>query len=337
MTDPSSTSESASAGYSPPLRLLQYASAWGAPSLDAECTRVQAWLRFCGLAAGRGYALEDAPPASIGALPVLAADGEGLVAGPGIDAWLRARGHDPDARLSAAEQAECAAFTALVRHPLRLALTHSWWADAVNYAEVVRPAFAGSLPFPVGIYLPWTMRRRACSVLARERCAEPEAAYALGEDALRQLSARLGERRYFFGDAPCSLDAAVFAYATAILRCPLPQDRLRSSLRRHANLVRFVERVSEAYFGASAALLPAPAATAAPSAAAAAAAAARPGAPLPDGDGGSAESKRTPKQQRFKRRGRNALLGAAASALLYMLSTDMLGGSEADGEDERYE
>ena len=34
---------------------------------------------------------------------------------------------------------------------------------------------------------------------------------------------------------------------------------------------------------------------------------------LPDGDGGSAESKRTPKQQRFKRRGRNALLGAAGA------------------------
>ena len=175
-------------------------------------------------------------------------------------------------------------------------------------------------------------------MLAREQCAEPEAAYALGEDALRQLSARLGERRYFFGEEPCSLDAAVFAYASAILRCPLPQDRLRVSLRGHANLVRFVERVSEAYFGTSEPLLPAPTAAGAPSAAAAAAAAARPGVPLPGGDGrgggGSAESKRTPKQQRFKQRGRNALIGAAASALLYVLSTDMLGGNEAVGDED---
>ena len=36
-----------------PLRLMQYAPLWGAPSLDPECTRVQAYLRFCGLLAGR--------------------------------------------------------------------------------------------------------------------------------------------------------------------------------------------------------------------------------------------------------------------------------------------
>ena len=48
-----------------PLRLLQYAPLWGAPSLDPECTRVQAYLRFCGLLAGRDYVLEDCGPASI--------------------------------------------------------------------------------------------------------------------------------------------------------------------------------------------------------------------------------------------------------------------------------
>ena len=45
-----------------PLRLMQYAPLWGAPSLDPECTRVQAFLRFCGLLAGRDYVLEDCGP-----------------------------------------------------------------------------------------------------------------------------------------------------------------------------------------------------------------------------------------------------------------------------------
>ena len=71
-----------------PLRLLQYAPLWGAPSLDPECTRVQAYLRFCGLLAGRDYVLEDCGPASIGELPVLAAEGVGLVSGGRIDACL---------------------------------------------------------------------------------------------------------------------------------------------------------------------------------------------------------------------------------------------------------
>ena len=313
-----------------PLRVLQYAPLWGAPSLDPECTRVQAYLRFCGLLAGRDFVLEDCGPASIGELPVLAAEGVGLVSGARIDACLCERGHDPDARLGAAQRAEAAAFSALVRHPLRLSLTYSWWAEAANYSAVIRPAYAGSLPFPVGVYLPWLMRRRATSMLARQQCAEAEAAYAQGEAALGQLAARLGEARFFFGDTPCSLDAAVFAYGTAILRCPLPHDRLRACLRAHPNLVAFCERVSADFFGGSAPLLPPPVAPAASKADEAAAARAAP----PAAQDGAASS-RTPKQRRFKRRARDALLGAAGGALLYALSTDMLGGAEqADESDD---
>ena len=311
------------------LRLMQYAPLWGAPSLDPECTRVQAYLRFCGLLAGRDYVLEDCGPASTGELPVLAAEGVGMVSGGRIDACLRERGHDPDARLSAAQRAEAAAFAALVRHPLRLSLAYSWWAEAGNYSAVIRPAYAGSLPFPVGMYLPWIMRRRAHSMLARQQSAEAEAAYAQGEDALRQLAARLGEARFFFGDAPSSLDAAVFAYGTAILRCPLPHDRLRVCLQAQPNLVAFCERVSADFFGASAPLLPPPSAPVASKADEAAAARAA----LPAAQDGAASS-RTPKQLRFKRRARDALLGAAGSALLYMLSTDMLGGGEQEGESD---
>ena len=318
-----------------PLRLMQYAPLWGAPSLDAECTRVQAWLRFCGLVAGRDYVLEDCGPASTGELPVLAAEGAGLVSGARIDARLCELGHDPDARLSAAQRAECAAFSALVRHPLRLSVAYSWWAEAGNYSAVIRAAYAGSLPFPVGMYMPWIMRRRANSMLARQQSAEAEVAYAQGEDALRQLAARLGEARYFFGDAPSSLDAAVFAYGTAILRCPLPHDRLRASLKALPNLVAFCERLSEDFFGASAPLLP-PAAAPVVSGAAAALKEAKEA--LPDAKEAavpSSASSRTPKQLRFKRRARNALLGAAGSALLYMFSTDMLGGAEqADDSDD---
>jgi len=315
---------------SEPLRLMQYAPLWGAPSLDPECTRVQAYLRFCGLLVGRDYVLEDCGPASTGELPVLAAEGVGLVSGGRIDACLCERGHDPDARLSAAQRAEAAAFAALVRHPLRLSLAYSWWAEAGNYSAVIRPAYAGSLPFPVGMYLPWIMRRRANSMLARQQSAEAEAAYAQGEEALRQLAARLGAARFFFGDAPSSLDAAVFAYGTAILRCPLPHDRLRACLQAHPTLVAFCERVSADFFGASAPLLPPPAAPVATKADEAAAARAA----LPAAQDGAASS-RTPKQLRFKRRARDALLGAAGSALLYMLSTDLLGGGErADESDD---
>ena len=52
------------------MRLLQYGSAWGVPSLATDCTKAQAWLRFCGVE----FELEDcmaAQAAWIQSLPAL--------------------------------------------------------------------------------------------------------------------------------------------------------------------------------------------------------------------------------------------------------------------------
>ena len=51
------------------------------------------------------------------------------------------------------------------------------------------------------------------------------------------------------------LDATVFGYLTAVLRCPLPNDRLRRALQAYPNLVALCERMSSRFFDGSAALL----------------------------------------------------------------------------------
>ena len=313
-----------------PLVLLQFPSAFGAPSLAAECTKVHAYLKFC-----------DAPFATLDAkntnanwvhnLPLLRI-GARCVNPENIIQELKQIGFDPDEALSSAQAAEALAFEALVEERIGVALLYSLWADETNYASIVRPTYAASLPIPLSLYLPWTMRRRALSQLARRGYKDSERAYMCGEDALAALSVRLRDADYFHGSAPCRLDATAFAYLSAILRCPLPHDRLRTCLSSFPNLERFCHRVSERYFGGSEAILPS--------------------APVPrsikdqvgsgvyswvgpsDVEGESSRSRRTPKQQRFKDRGRAALLAGAASAVLFTLPTR---DEEGDETYEEYE
>ena len=170
----------------PTLRLLQYSPAWGAPSVDPRCTKAQAYLRVC----GRSYEVEDASAAAPGWSPLLLPvprDGARAVEPDGLYAHLREGGIDADAKLSAEERAESAAWTALVEERLGLALLYACWAEEDNYAAVLKPAYAQRLPLPLCLYLPWTMRRRALSQLARRG--------AMGERAAVHCSAAVNKAR----------------------------------------------------------------------------------------------------------------------------------------------
>ena len=332
----------------PPFRLLAFGPAWGAPSMDAACTKVTAWMRFCGLREGIDFSIEACSPhiGLSGERPVLEMPDRRLAEPHEIFASLAEIGHDPDASLTAGQKAESLAFTALIEERLHVALLFSWWEEEANYDAVVRPALAASLPIPLCYYLPWSLRRRVHSQLARRRCLSADVAYAMGEAALAALSERLGARDYFHGNTPSGVDASAFAYLTAVLRPPMPDDRLRRAMQTHANLVEYCDRVASAHFARPPALLPPvprptlsgarPRAMDARSVAEAAAAAereaaAKGGRGAPQSAGGSEE---LTKEKRQQRRSRNAVMTAVGGAIVYALAVDTFGRQEDDDDND---
>jgi metaxin len=320
------------------LRLLQYEAAWGAPSLDVQCSKAQAWLRVCGCSFEVESAREGQTAWST-QLPVLR-DGAQAFEQHELYAHLRALGIDADAALSADERAESAAWEALIEERLGVAMLHAFWAEDDNYNAVLRPAYAARLPVPLNFYLPWTMRKRVLSQLARRGALRDGAALRLGCDALDALSQRLAGRSSFFSAGPSGVDACAFAYLDMLLRCPAPCDALRAKLRSLPALEAFLECFSVRYFGTYEPLAPTPETdprlrpqplTGRPT-------------EFPYAwDGGEvvsaadARSSRTPKQQRFKRRSRNAVLGAIGAAMLYAFATDTVGGAAEYEEHESEE
>lgn len=86
-------------------------------------------------------------------------------------------------------------------------MLYAFWAEDDNYNGVLRPAYAGRLPVPLCFYVPWTMRRRVLSQLARRGALREGAAYATGGAALEALAVRLAGRDSFFPSGPSGADA----------------------------------------------------------------------------------------------------------------------------------
>ena len=233
----------------PPLTLLSWGAGFGLPSICPECLHALALLRFSGTA----FTLDDrgarlsSPSAVLPAvlLGARAVAGARAIAAAlaGADGRLGAR--ELDAGLSAAERAETAAFSALVLDGLYPAELCQWWLQEER-AEATSAAFGGRAGFPLGLVVQGQLRRGHARRL--ELCGVSwDDAQARLEGGLRALSDRLGQGAYFFGDAPRSLDAAVYAHLASI-NARAGEDAAQALLRRHANLLAFCERVRAAYF-----------------------------------------------------------------------------------------
>uniref|UniRef100_A0A452S3C6 Metaxin-1 n=1 Tax=Ursus americanus TaxID=9643 RepID=A0A452S3C6_URSAM len=133
---------------------------------------------------------------------------------------------------------------------------HTFWVDTKNYVEVTRKWYAEAMPFPLNFFLPGRMQRQfmeRLQLLCGEHRPENEEElekelYQEARECLTLLSQRLGSQKFFFGDAPASLDAFVFGYLALLLQARLPSGKLQAHLRGLQNLCAYCTHVLSLYF-----------------------------------------------------------------------------------------
>ena len=76
----------------------------------------------------------------------------------------------------------------------------------------------------------------------------PLQVYKQAMECITMLSVKLGDKEFFYGQTPCSLDAVVFAHLAPLLKAPLPSAALQNNLKACTNLNRFVSRILQRYF-----------------------------------------------------------------------------------------
>ena len=121
-----------------------------------------------------------------------------------------------------------------------------------NWDENKRALF-GELPPVVRQIVPAYVRRRMVKAMwghGMGRHSEEEI-HRLGRQDLDSLSDFLGEKRWFMGETPCTLDASAFGLLANILWCPI-ESPLKEHLNGLKNLTEFCDRVRDRYYARTA-------------------------------------------------------------------------------------
>jgi hypothetical protein len=99
----------------------------------------------------------------------------------------------------------------------------------------------------------WVPRQFKIEVLKKLELAgllkmSEEEVYKIAAGIYADLSNKLGDKSYFFGDHPSTLDAIVFGFLMSEDNAKVPNPHLQKLIRSHRNLADFLNRVLDLYF-----------------------------------------------------------------------------------------
>uniref|UniRef100_A0A182QB32 Metaxin n=1 Tax=Anopheles farauti TaxID=69004 RepID=A0A182QB32_9DIPT len=124
------------------------------------------------------------------------------------------------------------------------------WVDPTVRDTVTKKRNGCVFPFPLNHVQNW---RKEAAVRRQLRLADylnlDETKVVENVDQMcRELSERLGDGQYFFGNSPTELDALVFGHLYSIFTMRLPNNVLALTINKYSNLNAFCQRIDRTYF-----------------------------------------------------------------------------------------
>ncbi|MEZ4295931.1 MAG: glutathione S-transferase family protein [Polyangiaceae bacterium] len=235
------------------LKLFAAPPAWGLPNILPATLKLQTWLKMAGIE--HELAPPDIPRAPKGKLPFVELDG-GEVMGDStliVERLSRERGIDTDRGLSVEQKAVSHAFRRMAKEHLYWVLIFDRWVVDANfevYRRTLVELFAKGAPpeqqeaFVTG-YRGVMTGQATAQGMGRHSAEE---VHRLGMGDMQAVSDYLGDKPFFMGNEPTTVDATLYAYLANILCVPI-ESKVRDHGRSLGNLVRYCERVQGLYFG----------------------------------------------------------------------------------------
>ena len=233
------------------LKLYSFFPAFGLVDASPFVVKVDLYLRAAGLEFLRVPGIRNMRRAPKGKLPYIT-DGETIVPDSAfIISYLKAEYGDAlDGGLTAEQKAITHAFTKMLDENLYWCIVHDRWINDACWPTVKREFFGG-LPWPLRVLAPMGAQKRVTKTLYMHglgRHSDDEILEIAKRD-LKALSDYLGDKEWFFGRGPTTLDVAAFAFASGLIIPPL-KSRMTDAARSFTNLERFVQRVKSKYYPA---------------------------------------------------------------------------------------
>lgn len=226
--------------YQPPTR------PWGTPNLSPFCSKLETYLRLAKI--DHTVALSDMRRAPKGKIPYVRIGDELMGDSQLIIERLESLRDEPlDHWLDPAQRALAHAVRRMLEEGLYFVLMASRW-DSQWTASHQREAFTKVLPAGVRWAFPLIVRDVKKKLRSQGTGRHTEAERnEMGVKDLESVATLLGEKRYFLGDRPSTVDATVFAFVSGVLVFP-GDSRLRAFARAQKNLVEYESRMRAELF-----------------------------------------------------------------------------------------
>ncbi len=232
-----------------PLRLFAYGTGWGVPFETAAPfpLKLATWLRMARIPF-EVVVENDASKGPKGKSPWIEYGDVRMGDSSLIIAHLRERfGINFEAQLDATERALALSVQRMLEEHYHQCFEQQLFFGRGGEARIAE--LAATMPFPLSKLLPVVVKRSFRKQLRARGMGRhsEEVIVEQGRADLDALSILLGERRYFFGDEPASVDATVFGFLGVTVYVEGDNPLFRHAAEQ-ANLVRYTERMRARYF-----------------------------------------------------------------------------------------
>jgi glutathione S-transferase len=231
------------------VELYQFPAAFGLPNVSSFCLKLETYLRMAEIPFTSVYGI-DMARAPKGKMPYI--KDRDLVLGDSnfiIEHLKKTYGDRLDLKLTVTEQAISLALRRLIEENLYWVVIRDRWLEPENW-ELVKSAFFSELPPIVKSIVPNIARKNIQKQLHGHGMGKhsPDEIHAIGLADLGALSDFLGDKQFFFGGEPTSLDASAYGMLANILWSPF-QSPLQDRARNLDNIVAFCTHIRDRYYG----------------------------------------------------------------------------------------
>ena len=225
------------------IKLYQFKRTWGIPNLSPFCCKTETYLRMASIEYEMVAALPTGAPK--GKLPYIDDEGKVIADSHYIVAYLKSAHND----LDSTQRAVALAMQHLLEgHLLWCALYSRWMYTDQNW-QTNRKAIFGGLPPIIRDIVAMITRRKIRQQITGQGMGRhlTEEIFTLSKQDIDALSDFLGDKPYFFGDQPTSLDACAYGMLINIIGCPIESPLKQHGLTKD-NLKGYVDRISQTYY-----------------------------------------------------------------------------------------
>ena len=229
------------------LKLYQFERTWGIPNLSPFCCKIETYLRFARIDHEIQAALPTRAPK--GKLPYIIDNDTELADSRFIVLHLKSAHRDLDHELTDQDQAIAIAMLRLIEEHLFWIALYSRWQYTDENWQINKAAIFSALP-PIIRDIGANLTRRKIQQQIYGHGTgrhQPDEIFTLGKQDIDTLATLLGDKKYFFGTQPTTLDASAFGLLINIIGCPIESPLKEYGLSKD-NLIDYVDRIMGEYY-----------------------------------------------------------------------------------------